>query len=425
MKSQKEKFNVGYIGMSHLGLCYLAAAASKSINVIGIDKDKEKISKLKDFNISIKEPLLKETLKRCKKYIKFDTNLESLNNCKIVFISQDVQTNKNGKSDLSLLNYYLSEVIKYLEKNTDLVLLSQVQPGFTRKIKWPKQNLYYQVETLVFGNAIERATNPERIIIGTNSSKLNKLNHFYKFTKLFTKKILIMNFESAEITKISINLILISNISAANEIGLICEKINANWTDVYGALILDKRIGKYSYIKTGLGLSGGNLERDLYNSIQICKSKNISNNFFNSLLLSSNKNKIKKLSKNLPKNSKIGLLGISYKENTNSVKNSPALEILKYNQFKNIYCYDPMAELNEDKYNFKRVDNFISVINKCELLIIMTKWDEFRNININILKKNMRGKIIIDPFGILYRLNLNKEGFRYFSKGESKNNGKN
>ncbi len=426
MKSKKNNLKIGFIGMSHLGLCYLAATASKKINVIGYDKDNIKINELNNnFKIGIQEPLLIETLKKNKKYVQFETNFKLLNECNIVFLSQDIETNNLGKSNMILVNSYISQIKKSLNKGIELVILSQVKPGFTRKIKWPKEKLFYQVETLVFGNAIKRALFPERIIVGSNNPNSNKQVHIYNFYKLFTKKIIKMNFESAEIAKISINLILIANVSVANEIGSICENINANWSDIFNALVLDKRIGKYAYIKTGLGLSGGNLERDLYNSINICKNNSISDNFFQSMLLSSNNNKkwalnkFQLLSRKLPRKSKIGVLGISYKENTDSVKNSPALEILKYNSFKNIYCYDPMVDFSMVKYNFIKVKNYISVIDNCDLLIILNRSNVFKKITLSILLKHMKGNIIIDPFNVLYKLNLNKNGFRYFSKGNS------
>jgi UDPglucose 6-dehydrogenase len=425
MKSKINNLTIGFIGMSHLGLCYIAATASKKLNVVGYDKDKKKIKAIRNNKISIKEPLLKETLKKHKKYLRFDFNFNILNECNIVFLSQDIETDNYGKSNLTKVNYYISQIKKYLNKDIELVILSQVKPGFTRKILWPKEKLFYQVETLVFGNAIRRAISPERIIVGSDKPNLKKSANVYKLYKLFTKKIIKMNFESAEIAKISINLMLIANISAANEIGSICEKINAKWSDVYNALVLDKRIGKHAYIKTGLGLSGGNLERDLFNSINICKKNSISDDFFKSMLLSSrtNKkwalNKFQLLSKKLKKQSKIGVLGISYKENTNSVKNSPALEILKKNPFKNIACYDPMADFSKIKYKFKKFNNYIPVIDNCDLLIILNNSSEFKKITLSILLKHMNGNIIIDPFNVLYKLDLKNNGFRYFSKGDS------
>ena len=419
------KPRVGFIGLSHLGICSLLSVASKNFKVCGLDDDLNKINLLKKRITNIEEKNLDEYLKKYFQNITFTTNYNNLSNCNIVYLSQDINTDNFGNSNLIKVTKYINKAIKFLDKDALLVIMCQVPPGFTKKIKWPRNQLFYQVETLIFGQAIKRASFPERIIIGTNSSKLSKKSNLSILLNSFKCPIIPMTYESAELCKISINMFLISNITTANILSEICEKIGANWNQILPALRLDKRIGRYSYINTGLGLSGGNLERDLVSLYKLVSKKSSSSRVINSFIHSSkdNKrwaiNKFKILSNSLPKHSKIGLLGISYKENTNSIKNSPSLDILKYNHFKNIYCYDPMVDLSKIKYNFKKANNYISVIKKCDLLIIMTQWKEFKNINKEMLTKYMKGNIIIDPFGVLHRLNLNKVGFRYFSKGES------
>ena len=133
---------------------------------------------------------------------------------------------------------------------------------FTRKIKWPKNKLFYQVETLIFGKAFERALKPERIIVGQDAIKKLPLNYI-KFLNKFKCPVITMNYESAELSKISINLFLISQVTTTNSIVEISKKIGADWNSIKLALNLDKRIGKKSYLNPGLGISGGNLERDL------------------------------------------------------------------------------------------------------------------------------------------------------------------
>ena len=150
-----------------------------------------------------------------------------------------------------------------MNKKAILVILCQVPPGFCRKINWPKKQLYYQVETLIFGKALERASFPERFIIGTEK-KDNKISKVYKnYLKTYKCPILNMSYESAELAKISINIYLISTVTTSNILYEICEKVNANWKDIIPSLQLDRRIGKFAYLRPGLGISGGNLERDL------------------------------------------------------------------------------------------------------------------------------------------------------------------
>ena len=225
---------------------------------------------------------------------------------------------------------------KFLNKKAIMIILSQVQPGFTRMINFDNSRLYYQVETLILGNAIERALKPERIIIGckNSESKINKL--FLYYLSKFDCPIIKMKYESAELAKISINILLASSITATNMLAQVCEKISADWYEIIPALRLDKRIGKQAYLKPGLGISGGNIERDVC-SIQTILKKNqqpfsITKAFQeNSQYMKSWVYRILKQEKIILKKDKynIGILGLAYKENTNSIKNSPALHLLK------------------------------------------------------------------------------------------------
>ena len=173
------------------------------------------------------------------------------------------------------------------------------------------------------------------------------LNHYLNSYKA---PIIKMSYESAELTKISINLFLISSVIVTNKLSEISEKIGAKWVDIIPALQLDKRIGKYSYIKPGLGISGGNLERDLENIINITKKYNLDDTLFKIWFKESNNRKnwifnhLKKLVFKKIKNPNICILGLTYKVNTNSTKNSTSIEIIK--KLKNIMVsvYDPFAK---------------------------------------------------------------------------------
>ena len=132
-----------------------------------------------------------------------------------------------------------------------------------RKINFNKKLLYYQVETLIFGKSLDRALNPERIIIGCNESNSKIKNSYLKYLKRFNCPIIKMSYESAELTKIAINIFLASSITTTNVLSEICSTIGANWEEIKPALKLDSRIGPKAYLKPGLGISGGNIERDI------------------------------------------------------------------------------------------------------------------------------------------------------------------
>ena len=162
-----------------------------------------------------------------------------------------------------------------------------------------------------------------------------------------------MNYESAEITKISINLILASTITTSNILSELCESNKANWRDVIPAIKLDKRIGKFSYINPGLGISGGNIERDIVTTIKLTKNKTPSNILLKSLIQNSRymKDWVYRIIKknrllNLDKKNSIGIIGATYKENTNSMKNSPFLELVKkINKLNKIFVFEQRLKL--------------------------------------------------------------------------------
>lgn len=409
-----KKLNIGFVGLSHLGLTTSIAISSfKSVIVKAYDENESLINNLNNKIVSLKEPNLKNYLKKNFKRITFTNNNKDLKNCDIVYISQDVSTDPKNKADLIKLKKTINNTIKVISNNAILVIHSQIQLDFMNSISWPKHKLFYHVETLVFGNAIERVISPERLIIGSynvNKKIPHKLN---KYLNLFKSKIIIMNYHSAELTKISINLFLMSSISTTNQIAKLCENSNADWSKIKEAVILDKRIGKYSYTDPGLGISGGNLERDLTAIIDLNNRYNISNNFFYSIENLSNErkkwifNNLNNLNYKDNKNLKIGLLGVCYKANTNSVKNSPGIAILKKFKKSIVKFYDPLISDIKISKNHNRVNKLNEVFSDIDLLIISNNWTIYSKINISDLSK-IKNKLIIDPFNVLHKFNMSK-----------------
>ena len=419
---------IGFVGLTHLGLCYSSASAEQGFNVFAFDQNKTRINNLLKAKTSIYEKKLEYLIKKnLGNKLKFFNNFNNLKKCDVVFISEDVPTDSGGKSNLLSLKRIIDKTIRYLKKDATLVILSQVPPGYNRKIRWNKNRLYYQVETLIFGKGISRALKPERIIVGSDNSKTTLSKSYNIFLCSFKCPIIRMNYESAELTKIAINMFLISSVSNANLLSLLCEKIGADWHDVIPALRKDKRIGRYSYIEPGLGLSGGNLERDLYTLKNLSQKLKVKDRIINSFIYSSNNhklwvyNKLKELVLSKKRKFKISLLGLSYKENTNSIKNSASIYLLKKLKKYEVVTYDPEANIEDVSFNIIRMNSIEEAIRNADVLIIMTKWDEFSNIKKKLIISLMKGNIIIDPYGVLKKLNLEKYKFNYNRLGKKIN----
>ena len=420
---KKSNLTIGFAGLSHLGLTHSIGSAEKGFNVIAYDNNEKIITELLSKRINIEEPHLDAVLNKNEKKITFTNEIKSLVNCDIVYISKDVPTNSDGESDLNIIDTLISNVLRHLKKDAVLIVLCQVSPGFTRSIKSEHNHVYYQVETLIFGEAINRFLYPERIIIGCTDSKTLLDERYQHYLSFFECPIFIMNYESAELAKISINLFLVSSVTVTNILSEVSENIGADWDQIMPALRADRRIGKFSYIAPGLGISGGNLERDLNSIIKIGKQNNTYIKTIETFVENSNHRKnwlydiLIKSNVKLNKSTQLGILGLSYKANTDSVKNSPALNLINRLVNCNIKVHDPMAKVSLSK-NICRVESINKCIQGCDVLILATPWKIYKNIKINEINQLMRGKIIIDPYRILTYEQNKDDHLKIFSLGK-------
>ena len=215
-----------------------------------------------------------------------------------------------------------------------------------------------------------------------------------------------MIFESAELAKTAINIVLASQVSVANSLAEICEKSEGDWNEIIPALNLDKRIGHYAYLNTGLGISGGNIERDLKTLSEISKKIKANNVYLDSIIKLSNYRK--KWAINLFKKENINkkiknvcVLGLAYKIDTHSTKNSPSIELIKYLKNTKIKVYDPIIK---DIKNYKKVlfcKSPYDAIVDADILFLMLPYKEFSDLKTNKIFQLMRGSIVVDPFRLI------------------------
>ncbi len=216
------KITIGYAGMTHLGLNYAIAGAGKDFSIIGYDPNLDTINKLNAGQLPVVEPGLDEALIARKQNLEFTNQIARLGACDVVYIAPDVSTDDNGQSDLSYIKQLIEQVIPALSSEAILVVLAQVPPGFTRSIKLAPHRLYYQVETLVFGQALQRAEQPERYIVGCANPSQPLDAKLTKYLQAFNCPVLPMRYESAELAKIAINCCLVASVTVANTLGELC-----------------------------------------------------------------------------------------------------------------------------------------------------------------------------------------------------------
>jgi len=404
---------IGFVGMTHLGLVSSVAAAEKEFDVICFDPNESLVTQLKLVNLTIKEPKLDELIIKNQERIHFTSNSDDLYQCDLVYIAPDVSTDDSGKSDLTLINILLDQVFLATKKDAICVILSQVPPGFTRAKNNNTRILFYQVETLIFGRAIDRALFPERYIIGceypSNSLPLN----YKMFLEAHHCPILQMRYESAELAKISINACLVASITTANTLAELCEQIGADWSEIVSALKLDKRIGEFAYLTPGLGISGGNLERDLATICNFADKYKTDATVVRAWLKNSHRRKswpVNILYKNIVNSSNkdliVAIWGLAYKENTHSIKNSPSLVAISQLQNVKINVYDPVVKWNKKWHpNATHSPTALEALNKADVLLIMTPWPEFKNWTAKEIFKKLNHQLIIDPYNLLSSAN--------------------
>lgn len=414
---------VGFVGMTHLGLVSSICAAEKGLNIICYDINPSVINQMNACNFGIEEPSLLKLYKKNKTKIFFTSNINDLIDLDIIYISPDIPTNDKGKSDLTFITNYLLKLSTIDKRGKIHVILSQVPPGFTRKFTKKFYNLYYQVETLIFGDAVNRSLYPERFIIGSCDSDKALHKKFKFLLELYNCPIINMKYESAELAKISINMFLVSSVSTANTIAELCEKIGANYSEIIPALRKDKRIGDYAYINPGLGISGGNLERDL--STFIDYSKNYESDYRVVSSWKANSQHRKKFPIKIlesykfinKKNLIITIFGLSYKINTHSTKNSPTINLLKFlKNYKNIHIYDPIIKsikVGNIEYVSKR--EILQDEKLGDIVVIMNNSSMFKKVNSLTDLKNV--KLIIDPFKVITNKTITNSR-KYFTLGQ-------
>lgn len=416
---------IGFCGMTHLGLNSAIAGASKGFSMVCFDPDADLVAALNRGELPIVEPRLDELLAKHRANIKFTSDTADLKKCDVAYVAPDVPTDDVGKSDLSGIKTLLDIVEPALRDDAVLVVLSQVNPGFTRKRGRATGPLYYQVETLIFGRAVERALYPERYIVGCADPSSPLPVAYQTFLAAHNCPILPMRYESAELAKISINMCLVASVNVANTMAEICENIGADWAEIIPALRLDKRIGEFSYIVPGLGISGGNLERDLASVIRMADEHGTDAGVVRAWIKNSAHRKgwpyqtLEKevLSKN--PDAKVAVLGLAYKENTHSTKNSPALVLLGELSDRQVNVYDPVvfADVAE---NAVGCANTLAAAKGVDVVVIMTPWPEFREINVNLLADVMAGTTVIDPYKMLDAGNALKAGLDVITLGVNK-----
>jgi len=424
MKRKIAIIGTGYVGLT-TGICF----AYLSHKVICIDKNKSKIRKLKKTLLPIYEPGLDEILRKYQRNIDFTTDLEdAVDKSEVIFICVGTPSNKDGSIDLTQYREVIGNIAKLLNNYKIIVIKSTVPVGIG---EWTKKEIrkYYKKdfsivsnpEFLREGSALKDFLEPDRIVIGAEDERAKEI--VLDIYSLINTPKLITDIRSAELIKYAANAFLATKISFINEIANICERVKGDVKKVAEGIGLDKRIGK-SFLNAGIGYGGSCFPKDIAGLVKMADHKK-----YNFKLLKAvtrvNKNqqrnftgKIKKILKKID-GKIVGIWGLAFKPNTDDVRKSPAIEIVKQLQKANykIQAYDPVAVGNAKKELLKKNIKFcktpFEAAKNADVLALVTEWPEFSEVNLKKIRTLMRHPYFLDGRNQFEPKELKKLGFYY------------
>jgi len=432
--------NITVVGSGYVGLVAGVCLAELGNNVTCIDANDSIIKKLRNGKVPFHEPGLDEMLLNAinSDCIKFTTSYKvGLKNSDAIFVCVGTPPKKNGDLDLKYLIDVFISLAKNIGEHGVIFIKSTVSVGTNQKMqsifkkynKNPKIHFASNPEFLKEGDAINDFKKPDRIIIGTDNEEVKEIsNRIYKPFNRQTNRMIFTNIESAELIKYAANSFLATKISFINEIARLCEKSYANIDDVRRGLGSDPRIGS-QFLYPGLGYGGSCFPKDVKGLVKLFDYHKVETNVIkaadqsNNIQLEHFQNKIKEFVKKPLLDCNILLWGLSFKPQTDDVRESRAINLIKLmsKQVKGFYLYDPVAIPNSKRElsafsNLYFLDNKYSKIKNCDFLIICTEWREFWDPDIKQLKK-LKERMIFDGRNILDKQTILDANIEYHGIG--------
>lgn len=434
--------NITMLGTGYVGLVSGTCFSEFGFDVCCVDKDKDKINNLKNDIIPIYEPGLQNLVKKNKNSgrLSFSNDIDqNIKKADIVFIAVGTPSRRgDGHADLTYVYEAAEKIAKNLDGYTVIVNKSTVPVGTGAEVKNiikkinPKAlfDVVSNPEFLREGNAIEDFMRPDRVVVGIETEKAKQLmSIIYKPLYLIETPILFTDLNTAELIKYSANAFLAVKISYINQMSDLCEKVGADVHDVAKGIGLDKRIGS-KFLHPGPGYGGSCFPKDTLALVQTAKEYDLNLSLvetvvqYNKQRKSDMADKIIEAFNNNCQNKKISILGLSFKPETDDMRDSPSLDIIPILKEKgfDISVFDPVA-MDEAKKLLKNIE-FSNNIEEClqdsDGLVILTEWNEFRSLSATRLKKVMKGNILIDLRNSLNPDSFKKSGFNLIQLGRTK-----
>lgn len=435
--------NIAIVGTGYVGLVSGTCFAEMGNKVTCVDVDKNKIDKLLDGQMPIYEPGLEELVKRNVGYgrLSFTTSLpDVIDDVEVVFSAVGTPPDEDGSADLKYVLQVAREFGRNIKKYTILVTKSTVPVGTARKVKEAileeldrrGVDIPFDVasnpEFLKEGAAIKDFMSPDRVVVGTESQKAQEvMGRLYHPFLIQNFRVIFMDIPSAEMTKYAANAMLATRISFMNDIANLCELVGANVDNVRAGIGSDARIGK-KFLYAGCGYGGSCFPKDVKALAHTGMEKGYHLEVIEAVERVNERqkrivfDKIQRLTGDL-KGKTVALLGLAFKPETDDMREAPALVVIDklLEAGAQVRVFDPIA-MDEcrrrigDKVTYCR--DLYDAADGADVLALLTEWRQFRMPAWNVIRKAMKGNIVVDGRNIYNRAELEEQGFVYSRIGE-------
>ena len=429
---------ISCVGCGNVGLVAGTCLADMGNEVTCCDIDKSKINKLKRGVIPIYEPGLKDMFERNVKgkRLRFSSDMkDTIKKSDVIFITVGTPPGRNHEADLCAVESVAGQIGKNMKSYKLIVNKSTVPVGtveLVKKIVRKNQTEKFEFdvvsnpEFLREGEAVKDFTNPDRIVIGTDSEKAEEIMmSIYRGIARADKPVFITDIKSAEMIKYASNAMLAIRISFMNEIAQLCEKVGADVKSVAKGVGLDNRIGP-RFLQAGMGYGGSCFPKDVKALSELMKQNKVKDKLLSAVNTINEDQrkfifqKIKKLISPL-KGKSIAVWGLAFKPKTDDIREAPSIDIIRELQKSGakIRAFDPVAKINAKRVleGVTFCSDPYSTVKGCDALLVATEWNEFRVLDFEHVKRLLKQPNIIDGRNIYEPDEMRKAGFNYLGVG--------
>ena len=425
------------IGTGYVGLTTAACLADLGHEVIGLDIDREKVTALQEGRSPIYEPGINELLARTRKAgrLRFTADYpQAIQDREFVFLAVGTPMGRRGEADLVFIKQAARSMAGAMQSTLTIVNKSTVPIGTGDIVsRMVRENLTAEIpfqvvsnpEFLREGSAIHDFMHPDRLVFGSHDrAAAEAVAHLYD---RLNARILITDLYTAEMIKYASNAFLATRISFINEMARICERLDADVKVVAEGMGLDRRIGPL-FLEAGIGYGGSCFPKDVKALARMAETMGYHPELLDAVMeinVDQRTLVVEKLREVLGglRDQVIGMLGLSYKPNTDDVREAPSIEIIKNLQLKGarVRAYDPRAmpvmrrQLNSIEY----CPDAYAVANGADALLLVTEWDEFRSLDLDRIKNTMRRPVLVDGRNLFDPDLMRERGFVYRGVGRS------